>query len=340
MTVPYTIQDHNIQYYHAHISTLKSIVGQRKAVIITDTTVFHLYQDIIAQWPCITIPPGESHKNLDTIEYIIQQLIEHNADRETLIIGMGGGVITDITGFVASIYMRGVSFGFIPSTLLNMVDASIGGKNGVDFMLYKNMIGSIRQPDFILKDTQLLLTLSDDDWKNGFAEIIKHALILDKNMYAELSSHDINYYKTHLDALEALIQKNIDIKLKIVQDDVYEKGHRKLLNFGHTLGHAIENLYKLSHGQAISIGMNIAAQLSNLWHGFSSTHKVTSILQQYQLPTHLDIELNTVLEVLQKDKKKAGNNIHFIALKEIGQAEIVTLSIKKLEKDLITLLHV
>ena len=207
------------------------------------------------------------------------------ADRKTVLIGVGGGVVTDMTGYVASVYMRGIGFGFIPTSLLAMVDASIGGKNGIDVGVYKNMVGVIRQPSFLFFDTSLLQTLPDKEWKNGFAEIIKHASIKDATMFKQLEQNDVTFYRKKENQLAALVQRNALLKTKVVQQDEFEKGDRKLLNFGHTLGHALENQYELSHGQAISIGMAYASSLSEKINGFKNTESVVSLLlnMDYQL---------------------------------------------------------
>ena len=172
-----------------------------------------------------------------------------------MLVGIGGGVITDLTGYVAAIYMRGLSFGFVPTSILAMVDAAIGGKNGIDVGVYKNIIGTIRQPQFLLYDYSLLKSLPQSEWVNGFAEIVKHACIKDARLFNTLRQNSIRSYQRNSKELGALIKKNVHIKASVVQADEFEKGERRLLNFGHTLGHAIENIYKMPHGHAISIGM-------------------------------------------------------------------------------------
>jgi 3-dehydroquinate synthase len=179
---------------------------------------------------------GKPNKIQSTVDHIIEQLIELGADRKTTLLGVGGGVITDITGYVAGIFMRGVKCAFIPTTVLAMVDAAIGGKNGVDVGNYKNMVGLIRQPQFILYDFSFLKTLPKEEWVNGFAEIIKHAAIKDAIMFAELESQNLNYYRKDSAAMASLIKRNALLKTKVVISDETEQGDRKLLNFGHTFG--------------------------------------------------------------------------------------------------------
>src|SRR5678815_2835973 len=172
-----------VHYFDSSFSQLKNIVDQKNAIIITDENVFNQHNKKFKNWNCIVLKPGEEFKVQSTVDSIIEQLIAMEADRKTTLVGVGGGVITDITGYVASVYMRGISFGFIPTSLLAMVDASIGGKNGIDVGVYKNMVGIIRQPKFILHDMIFLNSLPQNEWENGFAEIIKHAAIKDAAMF-------------------------------------------------------------------------------------------------------------------------------------------------------------
>jgi 3-dehydroquinate synthase len=245
---------------------------------------------------------------------------------------VGGGVVTDLSGYVASVFMRGLRFGFVPTSLLAMVDAAIGGKNGIDVGLYKNMVGTIRQPEFILYDEKLLGTLPVKEWRNGFAEIIKHACIMDKNMFRELMSHDLEYYRSDTRALSELIVRNARLKIRVVQSDEFEKGERKLLNFGHTVGHAIENEYKLMHGQAVAVGMMAAAKFSTQVSGFDKADQVKEVIRKYELPASLKFDANKIFKLMISDKKRAGKDINFILLSAIGNAEVVKIPLKQLKK--------
>ncbi len=319
-------------YFNGSFSKLKTIVDQKNAVIITDENVFNAHQTKFKNWNTIVLKPGEEYKVQQTADTIIDQLIELQADRKTILIGVGGGVITDLTGYVASIYMRGISFGFVPTTILAMVDASIGGKNGVDVGVYKNIIGSIRQPNFILHDYNLLNSLPVNEWKNGFAEIIKHACIKDAAMFRSLQAGSVETYQKKKKTLAELIRKNALLKIKIIQKDEFEQGERKLLNFGHTLGHALENQYELSHGQAISIGMTYAAKFSEQFLGFKQAEQLIDLLEQYGLPTYASFNHKKVFDVLKMDKKKQGDVISYILLQRIGKGVIKPVSIDKLEQ--------
>ncbi|MGN6164709.1 MAG: 3-dehydroquinate synthase [Flavisolibacter sp.] len=325
----------SVDYYFAGgISHLKEIVDSKNAILITDENVFSHHQKRFKNWNTIVLKPGEEYKIQATVDSVIEQLIEMEADRKTTLVGVGGGVVTDLTGYVASVYMRGIRFGFVPTTLLSLVDASIGGKNGIDVGVYKNMVGVIRQPSFILHDLVFLNSLPDNEWRNGFAEIIKHACIKDAAMFRELESKDLLFYRKKRKETCALIQRNALIKTKVVQQDEFEQGDRKLLNFGHTLGHALENQYELSHGEAISIGMAYAASLSRRLKDFKQAQRVISALEQYGLSTFAQFDKDKVINVLKMDKKKTKDNINFILLEKIGKAVIQSIPIDQLYQSL------
>lgn len=317
-------------YLAGRFSGLTGIVNRRQAVLLTDENIFRLHPKKFSGWNVIVLPPGEEYKTQATVDSVIRQLIEKEADRQTTLIGVGGGVLTDLTGFIASVYMRGIPFGFVPTSLLAMVDASVGGKNGIDVGVYKNMVGVIRQPSFILYDTGFLETLPEKEWRNGFAEVIKHAAIKDAALFRELAAHDVAFYQKRKKERSDLIRRNALIKIKVVQQDEFEKGDRKLLNFGHTLGHALENQYPLSHGEAISIGMACAARISEQLLAFKKTGDLTRVLEQYGLPTQMQFDRERVLEVLKMDKKKTRDSIHYILLERIGRAVIRPVPIQQL----------
>ena len=330
----HTFSNSVVDYYlNATFQLLHEVTDINNTVLITDEHVFKVHEQKFKGWNTIVLMPGEQYKAQATVDSIILQLIELGAHRQTTLVGVGGGVITDLTGYVASVYMRGVRFGFIPTSILAMVDASIGGKNGIDVGVYKNMVGVIRQPSFLLYDTQLLHTLPQKEWENGFAEIIKHACIKDAELFSELEIHSIDYYKNNNEVLNELIKRNVLIKTKVVQNDEFEAGERKLLNFGHTLGHAIENKYHLLHGHAVSIGMVAAATISEEINQFHSTEKerLIKVLMQYGLPVKLNYDKKKAFETLLKDKKKEKDVMNYVLLKKIGEAEVVSISLVQLQ---------
>lgn len=322
-----------VQYYFdASFDHLQKIVNKEKVVLITDEHVFSGHQKKFKGWNTIILKPGEAYKVQQTVDMIIDQLIEMGADRKTILVGVGGGVITDITGYVAGIFMRGIDVGYVPTSLLAMVDAAIGGKNGIDVGIYKNMVGLIRQPSFLLYDYNFLKTLPIAEWQNGFAEMIKHACIKDAAMFKELQQHRLSDYKKDLSLLKKLVERNVMLKTKVVLADEREQGERKLLNFGHTLGHAIENMYELSHGQAISIGMTYATIISQQLKGFKDTDAVVNLLANYGLPTFASFDAKKAFRVLQKDKKKVDVSIHYILLEKTGKAVVQPLLFVQLKE--------
>jgi 3-dehydroquinate synthase len=321
----------SVDYYFAGgFSLLKEIVKPAEAVLLVDENVHHHFEAKFKRWRTIIIPSGEKYKVQSTVDGIIQQLIELGADRKTTLVGIGGGVVTDITGYVASVYMRGVRFGFLPTTLLAMVDASIGGKNGIDVGVYKNMVGVIRQPAFLLYDQAFLITLPEKEWRNGFAEIIKHAAIKDAGMFKQLEVKDISFYRKKKNEALQLIQRNAALKSKVVQTDEFEKNERRMLNFGHTLAHAIETPYNLLHGEAVSIGMVFASQLSEQVLGFKGHKRLVKAIEQYSLPTSLDFDKQKAFEVLRSDKKKEADFMNFVLLEKIGKARVEKIPLKTL----------
>src|SRR5687768_7202941 len=327
----YKFSNSSVDYYLAGgISHLKEIVDKDNTIIITDDNVYNAHTKRFKNWNCIVLKPGEEYKVQSTVDSVIEQLIEMEADRQTTLVGVGGGVITDITGYVASVYMRGIPFGFIPTTLLAMVDASIGGKNGIDVGVYKNMVGVIRQPKFILHDLIFLNTLPQNEWENGFAEIIKHASIKDAVMFRELESNSIKTYRKRKKSVCELIQRNAALKVRVVKQDEFEKGERRLLNFGHTLGHALENMYELSHGQAISIGMTYASVISEKIAGFKEADRVAKLISQYDLPTYLEFDRKKVFDVLKMDKKREKNEINYVLLEKIGKGIVKSIPLSQL----------
>ena len=313
-------------------ASVDKMVDKANAFYITDENVYALHQKKFIGKKTIVIPAGEEHKQQATVDFIIEALVNFGATRQAVLIGVGGGVVTDMVGYVAGIYMRGVAVGFVPTSILAMVDASIGGKNGIDLGLYKNMVGLIRQPSFLLYDLDFLKTLPQHQWENGFAEIIKHAAIKDATMMKALANHDLKFYQKDKKALALLIEKNVQLKVKVVQKDEFEKGDRKLLNFGHTLGHAIENQHALLHGHAISIGMVYASKISQVLQGFNDTGLLVDTLKKYGLPTNMHFDIEQAMQMMQKDKKKASAGMQYVLLKKIGQAVYETIPMKSLEK--------
>ncbi|MDY7036803.1 MAG: 3-dehydroquinate synthase [Thermodesulfobacteriota bacterium] len=315
------------------LQDLRKYIPSEKVMIITDSNVNRHYLKDFPSCEVIEIGVGEKIKNLDTVQDIYGKLIELEADRSSFIVGIGGGVVCDITGFVASTYLRGVRFGYVSSTLLSQVDASVGGKNGVNFGGYKNMVGVFNQPEFVICDMNILRTLPERDLLCGLAEIVKHAVIGNADLFSYLEKNYERAVGLNEEVIEKLVFDSIVIKSSIVNRDEKEKGERSKLNFGHTFGHAIEKATGVPHGEAISAGMIIASALSKKRGGLSSEDekRIEDLLKKLKLPTRLPFDRKIVLDALRKDKKRRGDKINFVLLNGIGNAVMEAIPIKELE---------
>jgi 3-dehydroquinate synthase len=320
----------------AGMNTLKALATGRHQVMIVDEKVLQLHEHRLPPVQAITIDASEGKKTLETVRGIYSKLTDMKADRNTLIWCVGGGITTDVAGFAASTYMRGLAFILVPTTLLGQVDASIGGKCGVNFSGLKNLVGSFAHPTDVVLDHNFLQTLPDEEMRNGIAEMIKHACIVDNKLFERFETLDdlSSQLKSGQKEALSLIDQSIAIKINIVIQDEREGDKRKLLNFGHTFGHAIEAASGISHGCAISIGMVMAARLSEELGLMkcSETDRLIRLLTRYGLPVTLPIEIDRISEVLWHDKKKNDNQIDMVLLTEIGKAQMIPLSIQRLRE--------
>lgn len=317
----------------ARLGELKGLVSGNKVAIITDTNVRHHYIGKFPPWEVIEIGVGEKHKTLDTVRYIYGRLSELELDRFSFIVGIGGGMVCDVAGFAASTYLRGIRFGFVPSTLLAQVDAGVGGKTGVNFDGYKNVVGLFSQPDFVLCDTEFLKTLPHKEILCGLAEVVKHAAIGDPVLFSYLEEHCRNMFKPASWVMEKIVHDSLLIKLAVVNRDEREEGERRKLNFGHTLGHAIEKATGASHGDAVSVGM-VAASLLSENKGYLSREdreRIENLLRKLRLPTRFRFNRKEVLEALRKDKKRYGEGVDFVFLEGIGRAVVEKITFEELE---------
>ena len=315
------------------LQNLGNYIPSENVVIITFVNVNLFLQNTFPPHPLITIQTGEKIKTLDTVRNIYEKLIEFGVDRSTVIIGIGGGIVCDITGFVASTFLRGVKFGFVSTTLLSQVDASVGGKNGVNFQGYKNMIGVFNQPEFVICDLNLLSTLPEKEILCGMAEIVKHAAIEDRDLFEYLEEQYQKALALNSGVIQRLVYDSVVIKSSIVNRDEKEKGERRKLNFGHTFGHAIEKTTGVPHGEAVSAGMVMASELS-VKKGYlqaETARRIKKLLGNLKLPTHLPADKKIVVDALQKDKKRKGDRIYFVLLEDIGKSFVDQISIKELE---------
>jgi len=315
------------------LQDLKKYVPLEKVVIITDTDVWHYYQKDFPPCKVIKIGTGEKIKNLDTIRNIYGKLVALEVDRSFFIVGIGGGIVCDVAGFIASTYLRGMRFGFVSSTLLSQVDASVGGKNGVNFSGYKNIVGVFNQPEFVICDMNLLKTLPEREVSCGFAEIVKHAAIGSADLFAYLEENYEKALDLDVEVIEKLVYDSVIIKSDLVRRDEKEWGERRKLNFGHTFGHAIEKTAGVPHGEAVSAGMVVASALS-VKRGLlpvEGAQRIEKLLRKLKLPTRIQADREGMLDALRRDKKREGERIYFVLLRNIGDAVVDEISIKELE---------
>lgn len=308
---------------------------KRKVCIVTESHVAPIYlrevYERISEKAVKTISfsfeAGEKHKQLKTIEGLYEHLIENHFDRKDLLIALGGGVVGDMTGFAAATYLRGIEFVQVPTTLLSQVDSSIGGKTGVDFMQYKNMVGAFHQPKLVYINTSTLKTLTERDYFSGMGEVIKHGLIKDKDYYEWIRAHVEKIKDRDHETLREMIYQSCQIKGGVVERDPKEQGERAQLNFGHTLGHAIEKLkdFQWLHGECVGIGCQLAAMLSQKKGNLSEkeVEEIKQIFGEFHLWKPLDeIGPQDIIKASKSDKKMEGNQIKFILLRKIGEAYI------------------
>ncbi|MFR9650751.1 MAG: 3-dehydroquinate synthase [Rikenellaceae bacterium] len=298
---------------------------QRRIIVITDQRLDRLYGKSYLPYERIIIGEGEGIKTLVTVEQIMAQLIEMGADRKIFLLGFGGGIVTDITGFVGSTYLRGVDFGFISTTLLSQVDAGVGGKNGVNLGGYKNMVGTFNQPLFVLSDIELLSTLSDRDFRAGIAEIIKGAIICDPALFELLEGSTFEQLRSDKELIMRAIIASINIKAKIVDLDERESGERRKLNLGHTFAHAIEKLSTaMNHGEAVAVGTVIATQIAQQLGLIDelSAQRVKSLHDSIGFDINPPLPVKELLKAITKDKKVEEGSLFLILPTAIGNCEI------------------
>ncbi|MDA3901151.1 MAG: 3-dehydroquinate synthase [Spirochaetes bacterium] len=315
------------------LENLKNFIPVEKSIIITDSNVYFHYKNQFPDCPVLVMNPGESNKTMDTVSRLQSGLIDLGCDRSSYIVGIGGGIVTDTAGFVASTFLRGVRFGFVSSTLLSQVDASVGGKNGVNHQGYKNMIGTFNQPDFVICDIEMFATLPDHEIVNGLGEVVKHALIADAEMFNFIQKNINAINERDYDALRHLIIRSVEIKTAVVTEDEREKGRRRLLNFGHTLGHALEKSTEIDHGRAITLGMEFAARISCMRGMISKddVHSIELMTKALKMPQSVTVSSEDIKKALLKDKKRETDDIHFVLLDAIGSACIERLTIQEVE---------
>lgn len=309
----------------------------RKLCIVTDSNVGPLYANAVreavapvcAGVDILTFPAGEENKNLDTVKLLYSFLIERHYSRKDWLVALGGGVTGDLTGFAAATYLRGIDFIQIPTTLLSQVDSSIGGKTGVDFDQYKNMVGAFHMPRLVYMNLATLATLEPRQYYSGFAEAMKSGLIRDARYYEWLVSNMYEICDRDPDTVEEMVRRSCDIKRKIVENDPTEKGERALLNLGHTIGHAVEKAknFTLTHGECVALGCVAAAFIS--WKKellpMEEYYEIRDMFVPFNLPISADdLDREEILELTKSDKKMEAGHIKFVLLQKIGKAVLDT----------------
>jgi 3-dehydroquinate synthase len=309
--------------------SVTKLLPEKGVVIITDDNVRRLYGDRFPDFPSFTVTPGEESKKLTIIEDLAEKLLETGIDRSGFVLGIGGGVVCDLAGFLASIYMRGIRCGYVSSSLLSQVDASTGGKNGVNLGGTKNILGNIKQPEFVICDPAMLLTLPENEYLSGLAELIKTAIIGDKELfdlvdrsYKEIMERDYNL-------LTILIAKSVKFKASVVTEDERETGLRRILNFGHTYGHAVEMQKSVNHGFAVASGMELATEFSYEKGLIRTCEKVRiiNLLNKFSLLENHSIPDDQIDLLILHDKKKTGSDINFVFTEGIGKATVKKVSV-------------
>lgn len=321
---------------------------RRTATIITNTTVAPLYLEIVKKSlkessflvNDIIIPDGEKYKNLSTADKIYKKLLCLSLDRNSPLIALGGGVVGDITGFISSTFLRGIPFIQIPTTILAQVDSSVGGKTGVNLPGGKNMVGTFYQPSIVIIDPYVLKTLDPGELKAGMSEVIKYGIISNRKFFSFLLKNILKAEKLHWPTIIHIIKTCCLIKSEITSKDETEKGVRSFLNFGHTVGHAVETLTRYreyKHGEAVSIGMAVAARLSFIWGycSFEDYKNVLLLLEKTGLPADIpEFTSSKYINIIQKDKKKSGDTIRMVIMKKIGDVVLQSIERDKLKSTL------
>ncbi len=310
-------------------------IRKKKVCVVTDShveglfggEVMELLEGVCAKCVLYSFKAGEENKTLDTVREIYKFLIEERFDRKDLLIALGGGVVGDVTGFAAATYLRGIDFVQIPTTLLAQADSSIGGKTGVDFDGYKNMAGAFYMPRLVYMNISALKTLDDRQFYSGFAEVMKHGLIKDGSFYEWLLENMYEICDRDVGTLLEMVMRSCNIKKLVVEKDPTEKGDRALLNFGHTIGHAIEKAknFTMTHGECVALGCVAAAYISwkHEWLSMEEYYEIRDMFVPFNLPISLeDIDPKEILALTKSDKKMEGGTIKFVLLKKVGKALI------------------
>lgn len=326
-------------YVGQSLDALSELIPVSRTVIITDRTVYPMLKDRLPDVPVYQVYPGDYSKSLRVATTIYRWLQELSADRNAFILGVGGGVPCDLAGFVAATYLRGVRLGFVPTTLLAQVDASIGGKNALNLYGFKNIVGTFYQPEFILCDHTLLKTLPEVEIHGGIAEMIKHSIITSEEKFDFIRDNSSQIASLQENVILPLIDWSIGVKKHFIELDEHDNDIRRVLNLGHTWGHAVEGITGIHHGQAVAIGMVFAVRFANHLGlcDHSIVEKIENILTTYGLPTRTDVLPWVIFEAMLRDKKRDADAINFVFPTRIGHCEIHKITIADLKRYIQTL---
>jgi 3-dehydroquinate synthase len=319
-------------YVGADLGFVINLIPGKGVVVITDDNVLRNYGDRFPDFPVISVAPGEMSKRLEIIGELAEKLLRNGIDRSGFILGIGGGVVCDITGFLASVYMRGIRCGYVSTTLLSQVDASTGGKTGVNLGDVKNIIGTIRQPEFVICDPCMLLTLSEQEYLSGLAELIKTAIIGDRELFELIEGNTTEILNRNRELLSLLVTRSVEFKASVVTVDEMETGLRRILNFGHTFGHAIELKQHFKHGFAVASGMELATEYSFEKGLINEDEKsrIKNLLSRFDLLQDYDLSAAEIEQLIGHDKKRAGGEIHFVFAEGIGNASVKKVAISEI----------
>ena len=304
---------------------LSGVLPEGRVVVVSDSTIDRLYHSVLAQYDTVLIGLGESVKTMQTVEMIYRRFIELGVDRSTFVLAVGGGIVTDVAGFVASTYMRGLRFGFVATTLLAQVDASVGGKNGVNVAGYKNMAGCFAQPDFVVCDPAMLRPLPDREFRAGLAEMVKAALIADGDLFAALEQSSFAALREAPEQLRDLITAAIRVKADIVGRDERERGERRKLNLGHTLAHAIEKCSdRMNHGEAVAVGIALMAGAARRLGLLDAAQcdRIVGLLERLGFHLQPPVPLERLLREAGHDKKNEQGTLHIVLPAGIGDCVV------------------
>ena len=304
---------------------LSGVLPEGRVVVVSDATIDRLYHPLLEKYDSVLIGLGESVKTLQTVETIYRRFIELGVDRSTFVLAVGGGIVTDVAGFAASTYMRGLKFGFVSTTLLGQVDASVGGKNGVNVDGYKNMAGTFTQPQFVICDPGLLRTLPDREFRAGLAEVVKAAIIADADLFGRIENTTFEALRTDTDLLTDAVSAAIRVKADIVERDEHESGDRRKLNLGHTLAHAIEKCSnRMNHGEAVAVGTALIAGAAVKLGVLSEADRdrIVHVLMQLGFDLTPPVDVKRLLKEVGKDKKNEEGILRIVLPVGIGDCEV------------------